>query len=487
MKKSILVLLSSCVILFSCVSTPKNDSSETETSVEKNAETSDINNDAEFQEEENAPETFVEQDKSGEPEEIQEIIEAELTPEEEIFEEKIQEEDLKEDFALLNEEIKSENSAENEITAFDNNETTLSETNAGDNSKDKEANSVMTAENGQPKETVLKTESNSKEEIQNQKQNKENKTSFTDQKDASEIVSENPQQTEPQILKDPDFSRTVSLKKNQMLDILYPGKGWVYLGEFNGLQNMLFVERKFSGDDTVFVLRSKKEGRTILHFCKNDLLAKKYIDDYVEINIDSETAIDTEHAKCPDYASVVPAKPKKPVKEIPQVEQDSGEESQEKESFAQKQEEKSIEVSPKGEVSVQTIIKNTDDGKEKSGEKNTFSKENIKAQSEKAEEFIQPEKTEDGSLLELAEKAYEKKDFPKALSLVKQHLNNSSEKIDYALFLEGQILEAKSSVQNIKDAINDYDTVVKNWPQSSWWKKANDRSIYLKRFYIDIR
>ncbi len=53
--------------------------------------------------------------------------------------------------------------------------------------------------------------------------------------------------------------------------------------------------------------------------------------------------------------------------------------------------------------------------------------------------------------------------------------------------LEGLILEAKSEVRNIKSAIGAYDTLIKNWPQSDYWRKANERSIYLKRFYIDIR
>ena len=53
--------------------------------------------------------------------------------------------------------------------------------------------------------------------------------------------------------------------------------------------------------------------------------------------------------------------------------------------------------------------------------------------------------------------------------------------------LEGLILEAKSSARNIKSAIGAYDTLIKNWPQSPYWRRANERSIYLKRFYIDIR
>ena len=90
-------------------------------------------------------------------------------------------------------------------------------------------------------------------------------------------------------------------------------------------------------------------------------------------------------------------------------------------------------------------------------------------------------------LLEAAQKAYNEKRFPDALSLVKKFLQDTSDRFDEGIFLEAQILEANSSVQNIKEAIKDYDTVIRNWPQSKCWKKSNERSIYLKRFYIDIR
>ena len=91
------------------------------------------------------------------------------------------------------------------------------------------------------------------------------------------------------------------------------------------------------------------------------------------------------------------------------------------------------------------------------------------------------------SLLEQAQKAYDEKRFADALDLVRKFLDIATENIDAGIFLEGQILEAKSEVRDIKSAIGDYDSIVKNWPQSKFWTRANEREIYLKRFYINIR
>ena len=104
--------------------------------------------------------------------------------------------------------------------------------------------------------------------------------------------------------------------------------------------------------------------------------------------------------------------------------------------------------------------------------------------SEKQEEAAAETQTD---LLELAQKAYNEKRYEDALKLVKDFFAEATSRIDEGLYLEGQILEADSAVQDIKQSIGAYDTVVNNWPQSRLWKKARERSIYLKRFYIDIR
>ena len=91
------------------------------------------------------------------------------------------------------------------------------------------------------------------------------------------------------------------------------------------------------------------------------------------------------------------------------------------------------------------------------------------------------------SILEQAQKEFDSKNFEKAHLLVNEFFEKSDLDLDKALFLQGQILESNSSVRDIKSAIDAYDALIKNYRRSPLWKKASERSQYLKRFYINIR
>ena len=90
-------------------------------------------------------------------------------------------------------------------------------------------------------------------------------------------------------------------------------------------------------------------------------------------------------------------------------------------------------------------------------------------------------------LLKLAQEAYEAKQHERALGLLTLFFEKSTTRIDEGLYLQGQVLEAASNVQNIKNAIASYDALMQNWPTNALWQDARKRSIYLKRMYIDIR
>ena len=94
---------------------------------------------------------------------------------------------------------------------------------------------------------------------------------------------------------------------------------------------------------------------------------------------------------------------------------------------------------------------------------------------------------ETGNLFARAKKAYAEKRYKDALDLAQAYLDVSVNDTDEVLYLLGQIWEAESAVKNIKSSINSYDALVKNYPMSNLWRKANQRLVYLKRFYVDIR
>lgn len=93
----------------------------------------------------------------------------------------------------------------------------------------------------------------------------------------------------------------------------------------------------------------------------------------------------------------------------------------------------------------------------------------------------------DESLLEKAKKDFADKKFADALKEAQEYYNTASTRLDEALFLLGQISESNSQVRDIRFAVDSYDMLIKRYPASKYWKQAKNRSIYLKRFYIDIR
>ena len=93
----------------------------------------------------------------------------------------------------------------------------------------------------------------------------------------------------------------------------------------------------------------------------------------------------------------------------------------------------------------------------------------------------------DDSLLEQALKDFSDKKYADALAEAQEYYNTGTKRLDEALFLLGQISESNSTVKDIRFAVDSYDMLVKRFPQSKLWKEAKNRSIYLKRFYIDIR
>lgn len=301
-------------------------------------------------------------------------------------------------------------------------------------------------------------------------------------------------------------SRSMTIKNNQFLDVIYPGSGWIYLGEEGAGEHFIFQGRKLGKGETTFTLRSKEPGVALLHFYKNDILTGNYIDDYIQISITDKSATDATHVEAPSYAEVVPPKfdrtkaveekkvaqaesaPNAPQKEAPAQSKDSEKKPAAKESQPDKKE--AAQESPSEKV--QTVIQTSGQEKSDSKQKTAVAGTSAPAAEEEQKESALDQGFSGGtdkakSLLERAQKAYDEKRYAEALDLVQQFFDTASEDFDAGLYLEGLILEAKSEVRNIKSAIGAYDTLIKNWPQSNYWRKANERSIYLKRFYIDIR
>ena len=336
-------------------------------------------------------------------------------------------------------------------------------------------------------------------------------------------------------------SRTMNAKKNQLIEVQYPGRGWIYQGNIDGegnvdarQKNFVFGGRKLGADNQIFSVRARNPGKYLLHFYKNDALMGTYIDDYLGVNVENEESPLASVIRAPDYAKAVPpavkitAENANNAKDKAEAVPDTAE-SPKAESLSANETNTETENTPteqKPQELIRTALQNTtvepkqtvisepdnisqnrnlesSDGYGRSyyinsensaltNEENSTEAETPDDNSSSVTEIpqtgsVSEEEQAAEELLALAKNQYESKEYEKALETLKRFFANAVLKIDEGLFLQGNILESKSNVRNIKNAIDSYDLIVRDYPASPLWDKANKRSIYLKRFYINIR
>ncbi len=282
-------------------------------------------------------------------------------------------------------------------------------------------------------------------------------------------------------------SRSVTLKKFEYVDITYPGTGWIYMGLTDNSKDLAYFGRKLGTADTQFTLQARASGKKIIHFYKNDALSGKYLDDYIEVIILAENGSNKTHVKAPEYKIPVQKK------ESPKQNDLETFDSENSENENEKSEEKSVNQN-NAQNAAQTNSQNQNAQKviKANSTANTNQKKSA-AQNEKAEQTSAEQTTSvvktsgDATLLKEAELLYNEKEYPAALKKINQYIDFSSDNADYALYLKGQILEAKSEVQDIKSSMQAYTTLTKNYPSSKFWDNANKRIIYLRRFYLEVR
>lgn len=471
----------SLYILNSCASSPKNEENLTQAEQSSDKKTEEIPEDQLENKE-------ISQDSLANEENLQNSENTQNKPEndENQLSEKIDEDELLADSENETEETQ-ENFVEPEVkdspfveetkTAADeqnpessenkqNKAQDIPETNEGEPEllpKTEEYEKKSEEENPQTDENLELNENSmeNQEKLPQNGQEPESKDELSEEIEEEE-PKENTEQTESNPQKTP--SRSMTAKNNQYVDIIYPGRGWIYMGEDEGKDQILrYFGRKLGTENTTFTLRTTKSGETVLHFYKNDVLKGEYIDDYLEIKVLEESAKPNERAKAPSYEESVPQKPVR----------------LEKKAETQEETQKTDEI--------KNIEEKTSDNEQKlSSQDETNLKKNDVSNEVSRPEQKKSLKIDTKNLLEQAKKDFEAKSYAQALSEVQQYLDTQNTRIDEALFLQGQILEADSEVKNIKSAIDSYNSLIKNYPASTFWQEANRRKIYLNRYYVNI-
>ena len=272
-------------------------------------------------------------------------------------------------------------------------------------------------------------------------------------------------------------SRSVTLKKFEYLDVTYPGTGWIYMGLTDNSKDIAYFGRKLGTKDTKFSLQARAAGTKIIHFYRNDPLTGQYLDDYVEVIVLSENGSNKTHIDAPEYKLPVQKK-EKPVQKTEETAENNDENTEEPEKLIKAAESETPVTVSKSQT--QNIVNES----EKNQQEETVSREieETNANTESPAATSNP-----AILLQDAQVLYNEKEFKAALAKLNQFFEFSTDNRDEALYLKGQILEAKSDVRDIKGAIDAYTTLTKNYPASKFWDSASKRIIYLKRFYLEVR
>lgn len=240
-------------------------------------------------------------------------------------------------------------------------------------------------------------------------------------------------QTQPTVLE--TIAQTQeNVKNQQFIEIQYPGTGWIYLGEEGNENFVSYIGRKTVNGNTVFSIKTQKPGLTRLEFYKSDPLSQTFLEDSLELIISDEIALESETLSFDNYsyenALEAPAKNN--------LEQNS--------SF----------LSNEPELEINEV-------------------------------FDIFEEYSSDMLLEKAKEAISLNNLSDAISYLDEFLQVSFEDTDEAWFLRGQTYEKPGSLRNIRLARESYQTILDAYPSSSFYKQAQDRIMYIDKFFFTIQ
>lgn len=513
-KKFIVFLIGISFLIFSCASTAtesepiETDSTEfIETDEVRSSEDQDEYNNiessdneayAENEEEEETeyevPEDFVEPDVQDlelpletEEAEITDSENTESVIEEPISSDEIELSPLQKDYPYLEEEDLINNLEEENIPELPDENALESDEN---NSEDTDVNGLT----DEHTDNLTDEAENESEEESDYDSDYDSATENETEDDSYEQEIENPDVESEEIIIMP--SRSVTLKRGENLEVVYPGSGWIYMGSLSEYNNLASRGRKLGATDTKYTLLAKEAGTQIHHFYKVDNLTGEYIDDYLEVIVLDKKGSSKTTVTAPEYQAFIPPKAERPAK-ASVSEKDNSTEAVTTiiENTEASEKSETVTDSPVIEQNTDRTLVTEDLSKNESNDSISMSTDDTFASSlddvisidEDYSEYSQENNLQNAidtnSLLENAIILYNDEKYQEANLLLSEFFEYSTDRIDEGLFLQGQIYEAESPVKDIKKSIENYEALIKNYPSSEYWNDANKRIKYLRRFY----
>ena len=282
-------------------------------------------------------------------------------------------------------------------------------------------------------ETATKTE-----QVQPILSKSEEKESLTEKKEEKETI---------------EASKIITVNQFQHFTVELTGTKWTYLGEEGEEKYISYDGMAEKEKTTEFYIYAEKAGSTLLHFYKSDIIGKTYLDQYIQIDIKANASLTKKQANSVQTTS---------------TENQAISEEKQADTKQTVQNDKQAIPAEKKRASVY---------------KETLDPTSFKIES-KQESIDSPSETD--TILAKAKEAYENANYAEAKSLLDTFFSNAITNLDEGLFIQGQILEAFSPVQNIRGALSSYKNLLNTYPLSPFAKEAEKRAIYLERFYFDI-
>ncbi len=267
------------------------------------------------------------------------------------------------------------------------------------------------------------------------------------------------------LISEPRPDRRVQLEVTQVLEVPYPGSGWVFLGDSTSQNGIRYESRKLEGRDTLFSFRPLKEGVYLLTFSRFDVLKDDFISDVLQVTVTASTGRQISRVRSAMFTLAAPG----PSSSISSASSAAS----------------PLSVSPAPE----SLSRSSSAEPQTTGRIPSASSANepslVAAPVLQGPAVI----TESDPVILLGEirTALGEGQSDTALDLLSRFFAVSVSQLDEGLFLQGQALESSGPRRDIRKALESYQKLVSAYPDSRFWNDADARIRFIRQFYFSIR
>lgn len=267
------------------------------------------------------------------------------------------------------------------------------------------------------------------------------------------------------LISEPRPDRRVQLEVSQVLEVPYPGSGWVFLGDSTSQNGIRYESRKLEGRDTLFSFRPLKEGVYLLTFSRFDVLRDDFISDVLQVTVTAPTGRQTSRVRTAMFTLAAP----EPSSSLSSA---SSAASPLSVSPAPESVSRTSSAEPQTTERISPVIS--------ANEPSLVAAPLLQGPAGISE-------SDPVILLGEIRIALGEGQSDTALDLLSRFFAVSVSQLDEGLFLQGQALESAGPRRDIRKALESYQKLVSAYPDSRFWNDADARIRFIRQFYFSIR